>query len=81
MFKIGDKVKCITKPPRGHFQLSHAEKCVGEIYTVSLVKSPEIIQLKNEYGNFNPNNFKLFKDNLSEIDYLDAFQLNFKEGV
>lgn len=81
MFKIGDRVKCITQPSQWQYQLSHKDDCIGKVYVITKI-TEDCINLKNETGNFTPWNFKkVINENLSEFDWLDQIQFNFKEGV
>lgn len=82
MFKISDKVKCIKLPHKGQYQLNSGEKAIGLIYKIRrLSYSNTILELYGEDGLFNRENFEKVNDPKTELEFLDAFQENFKEGV
>lgn len=83
MFKIGDKVKCINQPLAHQYQFKDLHNCIGKVYKVERIEqgSNACVSLKDEHGWFSMNLFVISKECLTEIDYLDAFQQNFKEGV
>jgi len=82
MFRIGDRVKCKTVPHKDNYQLKAGNNCVGKMYTIINIHPQGFLRFKNEdNGWFNPEFFILYKELLTEIDYLNAFQQNFKEGV
>lgn len=82
MFKVGNIIKCICKPDLGAFTFRDNDNCVGKFYKVK-ANHPieEYIQIENEFGWFDNNLFTYKKELNNEIDYLNAFQQNFKEGV
>ena len=78
MFKIGDKIKCIKKPKTWQFQLKG--NCVGKFYKIKRIH-PNFIEIENEDGWFTSKLFILYRELLTEIDFLNAIQQNFKEGI
>ena len=77
MFKPGEKIKCIDA------KSSNDTLTEGKTYTVlSLMDNGKHVIIKNDDGvsdYFYSQRFKKLKELHTEVDYLDAFQENFKE--
>ena len=81
MFKVGDKIKAIKNGP--------AYKAYGEIIMVvdktcstSLTNHVCYIEADGHHNGWNANYFKLVERKYrTEVDYLDCFKNNFKDGI
>ena len=80
MFRVGDRIKCIRKPDVGSWQLNDSNP-IDKIYKVAHLHAREpYIQLKDHEGWFDIKHFILSERiSLSEIEWLDRVQENFKE--
>lgn len=83
MFKVGDRVRCISIPPTNFWQFAHGPNALGKIYKINKLSSNgEIIGIEDHEDHwFGKNRFELVKDITTDIGWLDAIQNNFKEGV
>lgn len=78
MFKIGDKVICLNT-----FSVDNIK--AGDILIITSINGPWLGLKGHSYDepNFRDRNFKLYekKELNNEVEYLNAFQRNFKEGI
>ena len=92
MWKVGDKIKFIKEGVHDS-TISHG-LIIGKIYKIVLIDHVSnnsyysngngykfCIQKGNTQWWIEPKSFRLIRDNLSEVECLDAFRENFKDGV
>ena len=92
MWKIKDRIKFI-KNGIHDTTVSHGFT-IGRIYSIIFIEKVRQGTYADKYGYkycvikdsgdqwwIEPNSFKLVRDNLSEVDYLDAFKQNFEDGI